>query len=58
VDYGLSKYLRDDNQTYTLCGTPQFLAPEVITCQGHNKSVDFWAVREGIQRKSRLIVAF
>jgi len=44
VDFGLSKYLRDDNQTYTLCGTPQFLAPEVITCQGHNKSVDFWAL--------------
>lgn len=41
IDFGFSKKIV--GKTYTLCGTPEYLAPELVIGRGHNKSVDYWA---------------
>ena len=45
TDFGLSKILEDeDDKAFTLCGTPQYLAPEVLLKQGYDKMVDWWSL--------------
>jgi protein kinase A len=48
VDFGFAKRLGTHGdrpvETYTLCGTPEYLAPEVIHNKGHTAAVDWWAL--------------
>ena len=46
TDFGLSKTieLNMDNKAYTICGTLQYLAPEIIKGEGYNESVDWWSL--------------
>jgi len=43
-DFGLSKVLGDSSMAFTACGTPYYVAPEVLTGGGYGKEVDLWSI--------------
>eukprot|EP00903_Cladosiphon_okamuranus_P007650 g7418.t1 len=50
IDFGFAKRIpfKKDNvlqmKSFTLCGTPDYLAPELVLSRGHDKAVDYWAL--------------
>lgn len=43
-DFGLSKILSADSLLKTRCGSPHYLAPEVLTCPSYDSKVDIWSI--------------
>ena len=44
TDFGWSNYIIDGIKRTTMCGTPVYLAPEIIKNEGHNEKVDIWCI--------------
>ncbi|XP_068089751.1 cGMP-dependent protein kinase 2 isoform X2 [Hyperolius riggenbachi] len=44
VDFGFAKKIFPGRKTWTFCGTPEYVTPEVILNKGHSFSVDFWSL--------------
>ena len=47
TDFGLSKqgiFKDSEEQAFTICGTPEYLAPEIIRGEGHGCAVDWWSL--------------
>ena len=43
ADFGFAKLL-ERGRTYTVCGTPEYLSPEIIQNKGHGLSTDWWSL--------------
>jgi len=45
TDFGLSKmFTKTKEKAFTICGTPQYLAPEILSDEGYDNSVDWWSL--------------
>ncbi|XP_057419401.1 serine/threonine-protein kinase AtPK2/AtPK19-like [Lotus japonicus] len=44
TDFGLSKEIDESGRSNSLCGTTEYMAPEILLGKGHNKDADWWSV--------------
>jgi serine/threonine protein kinase len=44
ADFGMSTKCRPDEELLSMCGTPNYLAPEILTRDGYNKEIDIWSL--------------
>ncbi|CAD8087970.1 unnamed protein product [Paramecium sonneborni] len=43
-DFGLARFIANDEVMMTQCGTPGYVAPEILSGHGYSEAIDFWSV--------------
>lgn len=44
TDFGLAKEFDENTRSNSLCGTLEYMAPEIVLGKGHDKAADWWSV--------------
>lgn len=44
TDFGLAKEIDEDSRSNSMCGTTEYMAPEILLSKGHNKDADWWSI--------------
>ena len=43
TDFGLAKEIDESSRSNSMCGTTEYMAPEILLSKGHNKDADWWS---------------
>ena len=43
IDFGVAKQTQRGTRNFTLCGSPEYTSPEIISGEGHNMAADWWS---------------
>ncbi|KAF3437139.1 hypothetical protein FNV43_RR19892 [Rhamnella rubrinervis] len=44
TDFGLAKEIDESSRSNSMCGTTEYMAPEILLSKGHNKGADWWSL--------------
>ncbi|KAK1265676.1 Serine/threonine-protein kinase AtPK2/AtPK19 [Acorus gramineus] len=44
TDFGLAKQFKENTRSNSMCGTVEYMAPEIVLGKGHDKAADWWSV--------------
>ncbi|XP_047330605.1 serine/threonine-protein kinase AtPK2/AtPK19-like [Impatiens glandulifera] len=44
TDFGLAKEIDETSRSNSMCGTMEYMAPEILLSKGHDKNADWWSV--------------
>jgi serine/threonine protein kinase len=44
ADFGLSKIFKEEERSFSFCGSPEYMCPEILKREGHNHMVDYYTL--------------
>ena len=56
ADFGFARHLAEESLADTLCGSPLYMAPEILSYQKYDAKADLWSAGEGTLRSTLILV--